>query len=518
MNGASLKTRLLVWLLPALILLVIVAAVGLYSLQKDLLVQQFDQQLGKRAFDASRDLWIRRVETVEADASEPLEGLQFVEMWDLDTGRLWRALPDDHRPSAAPLVPAPADRDAVLSTVRLDDGRRVRVLALRMRPPRRPWRGRPDHRRPETEPTPFALDDPDGPASGDGTPPEEDRELDTRNDRLFLAAADLAPLHAELRRWATWLSFASAASIGIVAVIVLLGVNRGLRPLHSVAADIATVDAAHLTQRVHGADVPAELRPVVAQLNGLLDRLQQAFERERSFLAAAAHELRTPLAGVRSQLEVCLRRPRTPEDYRGTMQGCLQSTISIQRIVDALLQISRLEAGQVPTGAEAVDLSRMLAEEIGSLGDTMGQRNLSLRWDVREHLRVTADPELLRRVVANLLNNAAVYADAGTWVAVTARPADDMVQVEITNPAADLQRCDLDRMFDPFWRRDEARSDGGAHAGIGLAIVRQAVTVLGGRIAADLDTAGTLALTLRLAGGDGGQPRRADGPAPAVRR
>jgi signal transduction histidine kinase len=506
MKHRSLKAGLLMWLLPALVLLVVASAAGVYSLQRKLLFQQFDQQLEKRAFAASRHLWTRFDRERDDEEADSLEGLAFIEFWDLDDGQLRRVLPDDHRPADRPLVEAPESRQPTHTTVTAPDGRELRVYALRMHVPRRPRRSRDRREEPDTAPVHGGqepgVDEP-GDEGHQGQRQQPQRPGDAQasrrtGDRLYLAAADLAPVRGELRQWATWLMVAGSGSVAIVVVVVLVGVSLGLRPLRTVSADIAAIDAAHLQRRVPDARVPAELRPVVGQLNGLLARLQRAFDRERSFLAAAAHELRTPLAGVRSQLEVSLRRERPAKDYRATLEGALESAVALQHIVDALLQISRLESGQVNSTCQGVDLSALLEEQRGVIDDLARQRRLDVRWSVSEDLAVRCNAELLRRILSNLLGNAAAYADEGSWLALEARACDGGIEIAVSNPASDLRREDLARLFEPFWRRDEARSDVGVHAGIGLAIVQQAVAAIDGEIATELSESGVLGFRLRL--------------------
>ncbi len=505
MIGSSVKTRLLIWLLPALALLVIAAALGLYSLQRRLLYQEFDQQLARHAFAATRLLWRPPRATGDEETSSSqgnLDGLVFIELWDMQEGQLLAAFPSDHDAGSAPRVGPPQRRRPVYSDLSLAGGRDVRVLAMQMPAP--PRRGRSHRDRSDDHGATRPSEDAGGQAddrqaaTAAATRPDRQRGRRDLRELLYLAAADIEPLQAELRRWAGGLTLACGAAIAIVVLVVLIGVNRGLRPLRAVAADIATVDARHLARRIGGPDVPKEMRPVVRQLNDLLERLQAAFERERAFLAGAAHELRTPLAGLRAQIEVCLRRVRTDDEYRGTLEESLETAVSLQHIVNSLLQISRLESQGEPPAVEPVDAAALLAEQREHVREAMRKRRLRLDWGVPESLPVQTDAQLLRAVVSNLLVNAADYAESGSWVRVDARSDAGALHLQVSNPAGRLDLSDVDRLFEPFWRRDEARSEAGFHAGIGLAVVRQAVGALGGTIDATLSRENVLRFDLRL--------------------
>jgi signal transduction histidine kinase len=515
LRSLSIKARLLVFLLPALALLLVAAAGGLYSLQRTLLFQQFDRQMGRRTFSALRLLRTARgPRQDDGQAEADLEGLVFVELWDLSTRTPLAALPASHRPGGRPLVFVPdGSRRPVHRTVTLGNGRNVRVHAWRMRIPgrHRPQPSGGSRKAAPPEEDPQGPQDDRGNGRGSPGPPELPREGGTprprsapggsripRGDRLFVAAADLGPLYARLRQWALGLAGACAAGVLVVLVVVLVGVGRGLRPLRIVAADIATIDDRHLSRRIEASGSPSELLPVVRQLNAMLDRLAQAVRRERAFLAAAAHELRTPLAAVRSQVEVCLRRPRNQEEYRSTLAQCLDSTVSLEHMVNSLLALARLQGGHQQLRAEAVEVTSLIRDYQKQLRPLAEQRGLSVQPDLPERIDFVTDRQLLQGILSNLLSNAVTHADEGTWAKLLAHQVDGTLHLVISNPAGAIRADDVDRLFEPFWQKDEARSQAGTHAGIGLAVVKQCVEALQGDIEASLRGDATLEFAVHL--------------------
>ena len=238
-------------------------------------------------------------------------------------------------------------------------------------------------------------------------------------------------------------------------------------------------------------EMPAETLPVVEKLNGLLARLEAAFRRERSFTADAAHELRTPLAGARSTLEVALSRPRDAGEYPEALADTLAITTHMQSMVDSLLMLARLDAGQVELHSEPVHLPALVESTWQAVADRARSRGLAFESRLAPGLSATCDREMLSMVLAGLLGNAADHADENgrVWVAGRAAAAD-LVEITVANTGCGLSQDDVSRVFDRFWRGDSARTGAAIHSGLGLTLVRRAVEALGGTVSANVDDDG----------------------------
>ncbi len=502
MKALSLKGRLLIGLLVSLTMVLAAGCAGLYWLQRKLLTGEFDRQLSRQSMMA---LWTMRP-AGEGEEPRELPGeLVFAAVLDPDGGTLERQVQADAGLQLDLSAIALPDSEApAFSVVRLADGREVRVVAWRMWSRPFPWRARRgDRRQPATQPAetqpaaaqPEPLDEPDDRPDG-GRRDGPDGRRGEGPARVMLAGADLAPLQASLRQWLLMLLAGGAAGEVLVAIVVLLAVRQGLKPLRVLEADIASVDDSDLHHRLAVRKLPREVVPIVRQLNALLDRLEAAFERERAFTASAAHEFRTPLAGIRTQLEVALRRPREPESYQQTLRDCLGAALALQEMVDVLLDLARLDAGQVQPSADEVSAAALVARQWERLEPTARVRGCWLRADVPASLSLCTDPMMLDRIVANLLANAAEYADVNTEIHLSARQTSDGLCLSVENQASDLSPHDVERMFDRFWRHDSARH-AGQHCGLGLAIVQRCAQALGGQAGASLHD-GRLRLTVQL--------------------
>jgi len=203
-----------------------------------------------------------------------------------------------------------------------------------------------------------------------------------------------------------WLLFAVSA-IAVCATLVLTAavIRRGLRPVDELAGRITRMEARNLSTRLPVESAPAELSPIVLGLNGLLERLESAFAREKSFTADAAHELRTPLAGLESALEVCGRKERAPEAYATVVRECLDVVRGMHSMIDNLLMLARADAQQVQAASMPVNLDELLTESWRGFAKAAESRAIQISWDIPAGLNVQTDREKLLHVFSNVFEN-----------------------------------------------------------------------------------------------------------------
>jgi two-component system heavy metal sensor histidine kinase CusS len=274
-------------------------------------------------------------------------------------------------------------------------------------------------------------------------------------------------------------------SVGLLAVVVCSGVlwfavRSSLRPLEDLAGQIGRLDEQDLTSRVTPSPPVRELQPVSDRLNELLERLEGAFLRERAFSADVAHELRTPLAGLRSVLEVALSRERRREQYRQALGDSLAIAERMDEMVERLLALARLDAGQVTVHAEQCDLKELMEAAWGPFAAKARERGLSVQRDVEGETLVTTDPVLLGRALTNVFSNAVEYADGGGQVRIGVLDGNNEVEVHVANGCAALTPEETENALKRFWRRDMARAAEGDHCGLGLPVAERIMVTLGG--------------------------------------
>jgi two-component system heavy metal sensor histidine kinase CusS len=293
-------------------------------------------------------------------------------------------------------------------------------------------------------------------------------------------------------------------TLGLSAAAVILGaifiiVRRNLKPLEELSRQIEAVPVGAEGSRFELADAPEELDPVVERLNALMDRVDAALENERQFTANAAHELRNPLAGMRSQLELALGRARSEDEYREALGGVLKVERRLEGLVENLLLLTRLQAGERGYRASEVAVCEVLRRSWKPYFEMAEEKGLDvrLRCDAAMPPLETSE-EFLEVVMRNLFDNAVSYTEDGGRIEISAEEVEGSVEIGVGNTNPGLGEEDLGKMFGRFWRASRAREGDHLHAGVGLALIEKVVGVLGGEIRASLEGKGKVVMRVRL--------------------
>ncbi len=280
---------------------------------------------------------------------------------------------------------------------------------------------------------------------------------------VILAVAEEREQVDALERKVHWVLVSGVLGSSLLAVLLaFLAVRGGLRPLLAFGGaarqgpESADLDAD---------DLPRELRPLAGALNAAFGGLRRALQRERRFARDVAHELRTPLAEMRTAVELARRDAQDSP----TLQGALEAADRMGRSIDGLLALSRYESGMQETQVEPVDLAALLARSLQLAAEPARRRQLRVDINAPPECWVQTDPALLERVLDNLLLNAAGHAPEGSEVQVRLEVEQGRVRLGIGNPAPDLEREDVARLGERFWRKSPAREASG-HGGLGLAL------------------------------------------------
>jgi heavy metal sensor kinase len=258
------------------------------------------------------------------------------------------------------------------------------------------------------------------------------------------------------------------------ALVGYLAVAAALRPVDRMRARAARISDRSLSERLPVSGRGDELDRLGGTLNAMLDRLERALETERAFAADASHELRTPLAILRGELELALRRERSPEELRATIEAALEEAIRLGALADDLLVLARADEGQLPLEPRALDAATLL----GTVRDRYAGRaaGRAIELDAPAGLALRGDPLRLEQALGNLVDNALRHG-AGT-VRLAARAVDGGVELAVADAGPGFDPAFAARAFERFSRADQARGRGGT--GLGLAIVRAIAEAHGG--------------------------------------
>jgi two-component system heavy metal sensor histidine kinase CusS len=308
-----------------------------------------------------------------------------------------------------------------------------------------------------------------------------------------------------LDRYRDKLEIAGAAGVILAMLLSYLLIRTAMRPLRDIAASAGRVTVNRLNTRITVARVPSELEALVASLNAMLERVDHGFQRLSRFTADLAHDMRTPLGNMRGAAEVALARPRSTDEYESLLASNLEECDRLSRMIENVLFLARAEHPQFVKHMrefDAVEELTRIAEYFEGIAD---DANVKVR--VTGTATLTADLELFRRAVSNLLANAIRYTPRDGEIALDARASAGEVRVTVSNQGQPIAAEHLERIFDRFYRIDPSRSSlpssgssqgSTGSTGLGLAIVRTIMELHGGTVHAESDAQSTrFVLTFR---------------------
>ncbi|MFD0662012.1 sensor histidine kinase [Thermocatellispora tengchongensis] len=301
----------------------------------------------------------------------------------------------------------------------------------------------------------------------------------------------------------------SAVLVGAIGVAALAGrmiAGRTLARLHRITETARELSERDLNRRLALEGPQDELKELGDTFDGMLARLQAAFDSQRRFAANASHELRTPLAIQRAAVEVPLATGRVPAHLVPAMRRVLDACRRSERLIDGLLLLASGERG--PVEKQPVDLARVARRAARTVAAD-GREDLEVRLELRPAV-VEGDPVLLEHLVRNVLDNAVRYNVPGGTAEVTARPAAGGAEIVVTNTGPVVPEEQAARLFVPFHRGNGQRLSGDGGSGLGLSIVRAIAGAHGGTAAAVPRPEGGLTVTIFLPGPAVSRPHRGD--------
>jgi len=258
--------------------------------------------------------------------------------------------------------------------------------------------------------------------------------------------------------------------------------GRALAPIDRITRTAAAIGAGNLAGRLGPMPRADEVGRLAATFDDMLDRLERAFAQQRQFTADASHELRTPLTIITGDLDVLLRRRRAPEEYEEVARGVADEVTRVGRLVEDLLTLARADSGQAELAREFIYLDALVDDIAAGPRRLAAAKGVVLDTRLARDVAVIGDPARLRQLALNLLGNAVTYTPEGGRVTVTLTAAGDMARLEVADTGIGIAPEDLPRVFDRFFRADEARTHSEGGTGLGLAIARWSVEAHGGRI------------------------------------
>ena len=275
--------------------------------------------------------------------------------------------------------------------------------------------------------------------------------------------------------------------------------NKALSPVDRLTRAAERIGRGNLSERVEEHRSHDEIGRLAATFNQMIGRLEQAFERERRFTADASHELKTPLAVLRGDIEVALRRERSPEEYQRVLQSSLEEIARLTKLTEDLLTLARSDAGESVLDLEQVHLDQLASEARAYIAPLAQSSGVALTYDAPiSPVVIEGDQKRLKQLLVNLLDNAIKYTAAGGSARLSLLTEDSSAVIEVTDTGRGIPASALPHVFERFYRHTDPRDSRVTGFGLGLAISKWIVDAHGGTIEADSREGQGSRFTVRL--------------------
>ncbi len=345
-----------------------------------------------------------------------------------------------------------------------------------------------------------------------GTPPENRRGPPTpeppemheglREIHMVMPPGEIVLVGRSVARQMADLRNTAFVLTGVGAGILLLGLvggwwlaSRAIRPIEDISATAAKISGGDLAQRINVSETESELGRLASVLNSTFARLDAAFAQQRQFASDAAHELRTPVSVMLTQTQTALHRERSAAEYRETVESCQRAAQRMRRLIESLLELARLDAGQQSMKRTRFDLAQTARDCVALIEPLAATRHVKITCDLPQ-LECVGDSERLSQVITNLLTNAITYNKDNGEVRVDGQTKDGTVILRVSDTGLGISAEDLPRVFNRFYRAESSRTSG--NTGLGLAISKAIVEAHGGQIEAASQTEQGTVFTIRL--------------------
>jgi two-component system, OmpR family, sensor kinase len=318
--------------------------------------------------------------------------------------------------------------------------------------------------------------------------------------RVLVVGASLEERKEALTRLATLLAVGGPLALALVTGVGWLVMGAAFRPIETMRREAAAISASEPGRRLAIPRTGDEVARLAETLNGMLERLQQALERERRFVTDASHELRTPLANLRVELELALRRSRTSDELEAALRSAAEEAERLSRLAEDLLVLARADRGRIPVTREPVNLAQLISDTAGTFATRAVDKGVSIEVRVPENLRASLDPLRIRQALGNLIDNALRHTPSTGHVIIEAGRTNGALSIEIMDTGEGFPARFIPQAFEPFSRADSSRSRADGGTGLGLALVKAVAEAHGGVAEAGNRPQGGASVILKLPG------------------
>lgn len=277
-------------------------------------------------------------------------------------------------------------------------------------------------------------------------------------------------------------------SLPIYIVIASIGglflAGKALKPIDKITKVAEEISQGELTGRLNMPLIDDEVGRLSKTFDTMLDRLEEAFSRERQFTADASHELRTPVAVISAQAEEALTYNNSIDEYKESMEVILKKSKKMAQLISQLLMLTRSDEGKHKFNFEVINLSNLLIDVAGGIKNIADNSRIDLILDIKPAVSIKVDQTLITRMIINLMDNAIKYSkkdsNESRWIKLILCEENKLIKIIVEDNGIGIAHEDVKNIFKRFYRADKSRSTNGT--GLGLSIVKRIVDMHNGKI------------------------------------
>lgn len=258
--------------------------------------------------------------------------------------------------------------------------------------------------------------------------------------------------------------------------------GKNIQPIVRITETTSRITRKNLNERILLPQSKDELYTLTNSINDLLDRMENAFIRERQFTNDASHELRTPLSVIKGTLEVLVRKPRKEEEYKEKINYCVSEIDNMSERVDQLLLLARFDKANILLRKQTLPAISLLDNTIHRHRKLIHDKNILIDIVEESQVEVNTDPYYAEMIIENIVSNAIKYSHQGGKISIKTLSKRDKVSIEVIDNGIGIKEEDLEHVFNPFFRSDLLNHKHITGSGLGLSIVKKASEVLGARV------------------------------------
>jgi signal transduction histidine kinase len=249
--------------------------------------------------------------------------------------------------------------------------------------------------------------------------------------------------------------------------------GKNILPIKKVIDSAGKITKENIDERIELPQNKDEIYTLTETINCLLDRLEDAVLREKLFTADASHELRTPLSVIKGTLEVLIRKRRDAEQYESKIAYCINEVDRMSNIIDQLLMLARYESGKIEPMTREIELNESIRYLMLRTEPLAQEKGIEIKFQEDNKYVVKADPSMIEVILENLLSNSIKYSNGSKEIDISIEKKEDKVICSVKDFGIGMKKEQISRIFDRFYRSEEARSTQHSGNGIGLAIVKR---------------------------------------------